>query len=170
MSAGETGLSDAFSYFLKMINDGEYIDSQIKEVGFFSYLLTKKQKSDISTVCKTNGWVDPRVKAICIDYEYLKHILDQRTGKDGLTYIDCAVILSAAFNTQSRVSVNRKRHENDDEREQQAVVFNAGSAITSGKARSAYGTAIIEINLMGYKAITAYHSRLEKIKALNKGL
>jgi hypothetical protein len=168
VSVGEEALIKAIHYYFELIDSDTAIDWA--PTGLFNIILTKRQRNDIKNICTRHDWLDPELSYITITTEYLSHILNQRKTKDNVTHQDCAKILSAAFSSKSRVAVNKKRHADDNERDQQAVVFNASSPIAISNVATTYGTAIIEISFREYEPVTAYHTRLEKIKALNEGL
>ena len=169
MSIGEEGLKQAFNSFMDQVASGYAFDKEILESGFFSFIFTKKQRSNIDKLCRDNDWVNPKSPGITFTRDYFHHVLEQRTTKDGVTPEDCAKILAATFCTQSETAVNKKRFENDTERDQQALIFNAKDGIVIGKSRNMYGVAVVEVSIKNLSPVTAYHARRDKVSAFGKG-
>ncbi|MGL5673710.1 MAG: hypothetical protein ACRDC9_11600 [Plesiomonas shigelloides] len=163
MKDGALGLKQAFQHYLDAVDSGNIDPVTLN--GCFSYVLTRRQKSEIKKVCDKNDWVDPEEKGITFTNEYFEHVLNQRKVKDSISTRDCAAILASAYSEKSSVAVNRPRYENDKEREQQALIFNAKESISVGKSHNLYGVAIIEITIKNLTPITAYHARGAKVKA-----
>lgn len=168
MLVGEEGLKQAFKCFMDQVASDYEFDKEILKSGFFSFIFTKKQRSKIDKLCRDNDWVNPKSPGITFTRDYFHHVLEQRTTKDGVTPVDCAKILAAAFCTQSEAAVNKKRFEGDMEREQQALIFNAQDGMIIGKSRNMYGVAVVEVSIKNLSPVTAYHARRDKILAFER--
>ncbi|UCQ16390.1 hypothetical protein DCE53_17070 (plasmid) [Edwardsiella piscicida] len=166
MKEGLLGLKQAFQYYLEAVESGS-IDP-VTQDGCFSFILTRRQKSEIKKVCNEHDWVDPEERGITFTNEYFLHVLSQRKGKDSVSTQDCAAILASAYSDKSSVAVNRPRYENDRERDQQALIFNAKESISVGGSHNLYGVAVIEISIKNLTPITAYHARGAKVKAFGR--
>ncbi len=167
MLPGEEGLSQAFHDFM-IQTESTSLDVEATSMGLFSYLLTKRQRSDIKKVCNEKQWVDPEEKGITLTKDYLEHVLKQRQSKDNVTASDCAVILASAYNKKSKVAINKPRFKGDRERDQQALIFNAEESITVGNSNGLYGVAIIEISVKNLSPVTAYHATRPKVTAFGR--
>lgn len=84
MLPGEEGLTQAFDDFMIQTESGQ-LDAEATSQGLFSYILTKRQRSEIKKVCNENQWVDPEEKGITLTKDYFEHVLKQRKVKDKVT-------------------------------------------------------------------------------------
>lgn len=157
MIPGEAGLEAAIYGFVREIENGT-IDKEATALGLFSYLLTKKQRYGIHQICQDQGWNIPQVKGITITESYIKHVLEQRKVKDAVDANGCAAIISHAFSTKSKVTVNRGRN-------QQAILFGAEKPMNAPEMKNLYGVAILQMAEKEITPVTAYHARGAKVKA-----
>ena len=167
MLPGEEGLTQAFDDFMIQTESGQ-LDAEATSQGLFSYILTKRQRSEIKKVCNENQWVDPEEKGITLTKDYFEHVLNQRKVKDKVTARDCSTILASAYSKKSKVAINKPRFKGDRERDQQALIFNAEESIRVGNSNGLYGVAIIEISIKNLSPVTAYHATRPKVTAFGR--
>lgn len=137
------------------------VDSTIWDVGYFSYLLSRKQKSHLSRICEQKGWQKPNNYSITIKGSSIKHILNSRIGSDNLTVNECLDLVLNALNEKSEVAIN--------ERENQQVFMLNGNKKISIKGNSLYASLIVEIKEEGLVLKTAYPLTYRKLEAIKRG-
>ncbi len=152
-------LEDAFDFFINLVSKEYAFEYELWNTGFFTYLLTKKQISDLKKLCKKEGWEEPNHFAITIKGEFVRHILNSRERKDQVTVEEASDILKAAFSPVSLVSINKKY-------EEQAVVLNSKNRIKI-KGNTYYSAAFFEVGEK-LENKTAYHTGYRKIEAILK--
>ena len=92
-NVGTDALEDAFDFFINLVSEEHTFECELWNAGFFTYLLTKKQVSDLKKLCKKEGWEEPSQFAITIKGEFIKHILNSRGRKDKVSAQEASDIL-----------------------------------------------------------------------------
>jgi len=166
MAIGDNALKDAITFYMKWISDvstsGQKLPDDEWSTPLFTYLLTKKQLSDLNTLCKENGWPPQSCNGITFYPFTIKHILTSRSEKDGLSWQECAEVLTAALNPRSSVAIQK-------EYDQQVIVLNSLDTLRVGPTGQKYrGMLIVEVTINDLAPITAYHASEAKSRAIMK--
>lgn len=155
---GEEGLVNAFRDYVFEVEKGG-VPGDVWEVGFFSYLLTRKQIDHVKKICRQQRWPIPKnLKGITIKGDFIKHVLNSRTSKDELTAAECADILSKSFHKNGEVGVNVK-HQN------QGVILNSKNRVNV-RGNSRYSMTIFNVEGDNLSPVTAYDADRAKINSI----
>jgi len=156
ISPGEKGIADAFFYYVDAVDKRNHIPKELWDTGFFSYLLTSKQKANIQKICKSQGWSIPKnIQGITIQGHFIKHVLNARVGKDNITPLECADILAKSFHKNGEVGVNV-------EYENQGMILNSKNRVEV-KGNSRYSMAMFDVKDDNLSPVTAYDADRAKI-------
>ncbi len=166
MAAGEDALREAVTYYMEWVYRvslvGAGVPAEEWNAPLFTYLLTNKQFNALKVICTRQGWPPPPGRGITFFPHVIKHILTARSGKDGLTWQECAAVLAASLSPCSHVAV-QKAHD------QQVVVLNSVEVLRVGRTQEKYrGMLIVEVTLNELAPVTAYHASEAKSRAIMK--
>lgn len=166
MTPGVVGLNDAITHYMEWISDiaasGDMLPDDEWDAPLFSYILTKKQFSDLQKICDENDWPPPDNPGITFYPKTLKHILTSRSGKDNLSWQDIAQIITAALNGRSTVAKERGY-------EQAVIVLNSIDVVRIGALQEKYrGMLLVEVTINDLAPKTAYHASEAKSRAIIK--
>lgn len=142
-------------------SEHELVDSSIWGIGYFSYLLSKKQRASLERICEVKGWQKPRNYSITVAGRDIKHILNSRIGSDNLTVEEVISLVQSALGDSSEIVFNKKQ-------DRQAFMLNGRKKI-SINGNSFYGSLIVEVERDGLVLKTAYHLTYTKLDALKRG-
>jgi len=164
MAIGDNALQNAIAFYMEWISDvsvsGQMLPDEEWSSPLFTYLLTKKQLSDLNKLCEENDWPPQTCNGITFYPKTIKHILTARCGKDSLTWQECAKVLTAALNSRSSIAVE-KGHD------QQVIVLNSWDALKVGPTGQKYrGMLIVEVTINDLAPVTAYHASEAKSRAI----
>ena len=164
MAIGDTALSEAISFYTKLVFDiyaaGEKLSDDEWRQPLFTYIMTKKQFNRLNVLCQQNGWPRQVCPGIVFSARDIQHVITARIGKDKLSWQEVANILNASYCVRSEVAVNKGRN-------QQAVVLNSVDDIYV-RGQKYYGLAIIQVSTNNLAPVTAYHATKAKIDAIRK--
>lgn len=166
MAAGDDGLREAVARFTEWVYNvsviGPGVPAQEWDAPLFTYLLSPRQFNELKAICDDEGWPPPANRGITFYPHVIKHILTARTGKDALTWQECATIIAASLRPQSTVVI-QKSHD------QQVVVLNSKEVLRIGKTQEKYrGMLIVEVSINDLAPVTAYHASEAKSRAIMK--
>lgn len=155
-TAGEKGVADAFHYYVNTVDKKGHIPNELWDTGFFSYLLTDKQKAKIKRICKDKGWHVPKnIQGITIKGHFIKHVLNSRVGKDNITPQECADILTKSFHKNGEIGINTKY-------KNQGVILNSKNSVQV-QGNSRYSMAVFNVEDDNLSPVTAYDADRAKI-------
>ena len=165
MAAGDDALREAVAYYMEWVYRvsviGKGVPAKEWKAPLFTYLLTRKQYSELKVICSRQGWPPPG-RGITFYPHVIKHILTARLGKDSLTWQECAAVLAASLNPRSTVAAQK-------DHEQQVIVLNSVDVLRIGRKQEKYrGMLIVEVTINDLAPVTAYHATEAKIKAIKK--
>jgi hypothetical protein len=111
LPVGEAALESAFHEYTHLVHqsslNNQSIESELWETGFFTYLFTPKQINVVKRSCREQGWQEPEnINGMTIKGEFVKHVIDARTQKDGTSINEIAAILAITFNKRSQIALN----------------------------------------------------------------
>lgn len=164
MAVGDNALQDAIAFYMTWISNvlasGRMLSDDQWATPLFTYLLTKKQFSELNRLCSKNDWPPQACHGITFYPKTLRHILTSRSEKDGLTGQECAEILAAALNARSSVAMGKGHN-------QQVIVLNSVDLLKVGLTGQKYrGMLIVEVTINNLAPITAYHASEAKSRAI----
>lgn len=154
LPVGEKALQEAFHFYTNAVSNGG-ISSELWETGFFSYLLTPKQKSLVKKICDQEGWGLPTViSGMTITGSFVKHVINARTLKDKSTIYEVAEILAITFHKNGQIAVNYNH-------EEQGLIINSKNKVTiNGNGRYAMAAFYVQKKL---SPVTSYDADRAKI-------
>lgn len=166
MPVGDDALREAISRYTewvyRMSVTGAGVPAEEWRAPLFTYLLTNKQFNEMKVICSRQGWPPPPGRGITFFPHVISHILTARTGKDRLTWQECATVLTAALSPRSTVAM-QKSHD------QQVIVLNSVDVLRIGKMQEKYrGMLIVEVTIKSLAPVTAYHASEAKSRAILK--
>lgn len=165
MAAGDDALREAVAYYMEWVYRvsviGKGVPANEWQAPLFTYLLTRKQHSELKVICSRQGWPPPG-RGITFYPHVIKHILTARLGKDSLTWQECAAVLAASLNPRSTVAAQK-------DHEQQVIVLNSVDVLRIGRKQEKYrGMLIVEVTINDLAPVTAYHASEAKSRAIMK--
>lgn len=168
MAVGDNALSEAIEFYTEWVYrvavKGKGIPKDEWDLPLFSYLLTKKQFSQLNVVCSRNGWPRQTCRGITIYPHNIKHILTARITKNSLRWDEVAKVLAAALNSKSTVSIKKDQH-------QQVVVLNSTEVLKVGPKKEKYwGALILQVSENDLAPKTAYNANEAKVRAIHRDM
>jgi len=145
-------------------------DSEAPE---FGYLLTPKQGDEIDRLCDASGWARLTTYGVMISVDDVRHILESRMSKDGLTPAEIGLVVAKAYSPRSLVIANPPSQDSSSVRrsDQQSLMLNTQQKVVLGPMKY-YGVAVLEIKAEGprrYLApVTCYHATEAKKRRIFK--
>jgi hypothetical protein len=139
----------------------------------FAYLLTPKQCDEIDRLCDANGWGRVTTYGVMFSVNDVRHILDSRMSKDGLTPAQIGLVVAKAYSPRSLVIPNPPPEDSTSVRRshQQSLMLNTHQKVVIGTMKY-YGVAILEIKAEGprrYLApVTCYHATEAKKRRIHR--
>lgn len=166
MAAGDDALREAVTHYMEWVYlvsvVGAGVPADEWEAPLFTYLLTNKQFNELKVICSRAGWPPPVDRGITFFPHVLKHILTARSGKDSLTWQECAMVLTASLNPRSTVALQK-------DHDQQVIVLNSVDVLRVGRKQEKYrGMLIVEVSVNDLAPVTAYHASEAKSRAIMK--
>jgi len=166
MANGDNALREAilgytkWVYYISVIGKGAPVEEW--RAPLFTYLMTNKQFNELNVICGRYHWPLPANRGITFFPHVIKHILTARSGKDQLTWQQCAALLAASLSSRSSIAV-QKNHD------QQVIVLNSMEVLRIGRTQEKYrGMLIVEVTINDLAPITAYHASEAKSLAIMK--
>lgn len=138
-----------------------------------AYLLTRKQCDDVDRICHENNWAPLNCYAVMVGPDDIRHVLNARRNKDGLSCAQVAEIIAKAYSPRSLIRRNPPARSGGAARksEQQSVMLNTHQKLNIGGTLY-YATAILEIRIAGSRRylapVTCYHATEAKKRRILK--
>lgn len=158
--AGLLGFKEALLNFCERLYSNEIFPQELVDSGLFSYVLTKKQKNRMESICKKAHWPVNNSKGVTVYIKDLKHVLNARIKKDNFTWNECAELMFLAYSHKSEIALN-----DHDNKNHQTFILNSREPFMI-KDVAKYGGVILDVSKNNLAQVTSYDASQAKVKRI----